>query len=345
MNTFDPNTFDRGALVAGCRAAGIEVHLDHALALLTTYAVGGSAAAAVILRSTDEVVRFAGVMSTMPGVPLVVIGRGSNTLVSDAGFPGVAVVMATGDEGRAVAVDGDLVSASGSMLMPVLARRSVQAGRAGLEWCVGIPGTVGGAVRMNAGGHGAEMVDSLVSVSLVSLRSGVRRQVEASALGLHFRGSALCAQHVVLSATFATTSQDPVVGTAALDEIVSWRRQNQPGGRNAGSVFVNPAPGEGSAGALVDSLGLRGFAVGGAHVSEKHANFIQATEGATAGDIIGVMSHVQDQVAQHCGVVLRSEVRLVGFDDDVVARFSGAHHSDAGNLDACRSLCRLMGDL
>lgn len=339
------NPADRDALAVQCRDAGLAVQLDQPLALLTTYGVGGRATVGVTLRSADEVIRFAHIMSGFDAVPVTVIGRGSNTLVSDAGFEGVAVIMATGDEARAITVDDDLVSASGSMLMPVLARRSVQAGRGGLEWCVGIPGTVGGAVRMNAGGHGAEMVDSLVSVGLVSLRSGVCREVTTADLGLHFRGSALCSQHVVLSARFRTSMTDPSKGAALLDDIVSWRRQNQPGGRNAGSVFVNPSPGEGSAGALIDSLGLRGYSVGGACVSEKHANFIQATDDATASNIIDVMSHVQRRVADEHGILLRSEVRLVGFADDVATRFGGEHHSDPANVEACRVLCGLMGDL
>lgn len=336
--------FDRGAILEQCLGAGIEANADHPLALLTTYAVGGAAAVGVVVRSGDHLVRLAGILSQHRDVPLVVLGRGSNTLVSDGGFDGVVVVMATGEEARTVDVDGDSVTASAAMLMPVLARRAVQAGRGGLEWCVGIPGTVGGAVRMNAGGHGAEMVDSLSHVSLVSLRSGVHRTVDASALGLHFRGSALCPQHVVVSATFRTPAVDPAVGAASIDEIVSWRRQNQPGGRNAGSVFVNPSPGEGSAGALIDAAGLRGFTVGGAAVSEKHANFIQASEGATAGDIIAVMCHVQDEVERVHGLRLRSEVRLVGFPDDISARFSDDQHSHDAIRTACHELCSLMGD-
>ena len=337
---------ERDQFVGRCVEAGIAAEVDSPLALLTTYGVGGAASVAVTLRSTDEIMRFAGVTAVFPDVPLVVIGRGSNTLVADTGFDGVAVIMATGEESRAVQVDDDgLVTASGSMLMPVLARRSVQAGRGGLEWCVGIPGTVGGAVRMNAGGHGAEMVDSLTSVSLVSLRSGRRCDVAAAQLGLRFRGSALCPQHLVVSATFRTAAIDPSSGEATINDIVSWRRQNQPGGRNAGSVFVNPSPGDGSAGALIDSLGLRGYAAGGAHVSDKHANFIQATDGATASDVVAVMSHVQERVSTELGITLLSEVRLVGFDDDVVERFGGSRHPGPGAAEACTELCGLMGDL
>ncbi len=330
--------------VSRCRDEGIECATDHPLAMSTTYAVGGRARAAVIVRSRQELLRLAGVTSRFPDMPVVVLGRGSNTLVADAGFDGLVVVMATGDESRSIETEGDRVTAAGSMLMPVLARRSVQAGRGGLAWCVGIPGTVGGALRMNAGGHGAEMVDSVVDARVVSLRSGAEHSVGVDDLGLHFRGSALSPHHVVVSVRFATTDIEPGDGAATIDEIVSWRRENQPGGRNAGSVFVNPAPGEGSAGALIDALGLRGFAVGGASVSEKHANFIQATDSATASDIVAVMTHVQDAVRQAHGVVLRSEVRLVGFDGSTVARFGDETHVSAVHLDERHRLCVIMGE-
>lgn len=337
-------TVDVEAFVARCREEGIECAADQPLATSTTYAVGGRARVAVTVRSREELLRLAGVTARFPGIPTVVLGRGSNTLVADSGFDGLVVVMATGDEARAIGVDGDRVIAAGAMLMPVLARRSVQAGRGGLEWCVGIPGTVGGALRMNAGGHGAEMVDSVVQARVVSLKSGADRVVDAADLGLHFRGSALAAHHVVVAVGFATTDVDPAAGAVTIDEIVSWRREHQPGGRNAGSVFVNPAPGSGSAGALIDSLGLRGLTVGGASVSEKHANFIQASDSATAADIIAVMSRVQDAVAQEHGVVLRSEVRLVGFDDATVARFGDETHASGVHLDQRRRLCAIMGE-
>ena len=337
-------TLDVEGFVARCREEAIECATDHLLATSTTYAVGGRARIAVTVRSREELLRLAGITARFQGIPTVVLGRGSNTLVADSGFDGLVVVMATGDEARAIGVDGDRVIAAGAMLMPVLARRSVQAGRGGLEWCVGIPGTVGGALRMNAGGHGAEMVDSVVEARVVSLRSGADRVVGAADLGLHFRGSALAPHHVVVAVGFSTTDVNPAAGAATIDEIVSWRREHQPGGRNAGSVFVNPAPGSGSAGALIDSIGLRGLTVGGASVSEKHANFIQASDSATAADIIAVMAQVQDAVAQEHGVVLRSEVRLVGFDDATVARFGDETHVSQVHLDQRRRLCAIMGE-
>lgn len=322
-------TYD--SLLADLSQCGLAAEIDKPMAMLTTYAVGGSADIAVTVRSEQEIQHVAAVLSRYSDVNVVVLGRGSNTLFSDSGYRGVVVILGTSDESRNITVVNGNVRASASMLMPVLARRSVQQGCGGLEWCVGIPGTVGGAIRMNAGGHGADIAESLVSATVVSLRSGVSKPLETSALGLHFRGSALSPHHVVSAATFRVTSISVEEGTRTLDDIVAWRRANQPGGRNAGSVFVNPAPGEGSAGSLIDQCGLRGFSIGGAHVSEKHANFIQATDEATASDVLAVMNHVQSVVADRLGVMLRSEVRLVGFDADVVAQFSDVLHDSGDN--------------
>lgn len=325
-------------------ARHLSVEQDKQMALLTTYGVGGCADVAVTVRTRADIVSVAEVLSSQPGINVVVLGRGSNTLFADEGFRGVVVIMGNSDDSRHLEQVDQGVRVSGSMLMPVLARRTVQAGLGGLEWCVGIPGTVGGAVRMNAGGHGADIKDSLVTADIVSLTSGVLRSVDVSQLGLHFRGSALSPHHIVVTATFETHPTSVEDGTRMLDDIVSWRRANQPGGRNAGSVFVNPAPGEGSAGALIDQCGLRGFTVGGAQVSDKHANFIQATENATARDIVAVMQHVQDTVAEKHGVVLRSEVRLVGFDVSVSSRFSDDVHNSGDNISSRRRLCELLGE-
>lgn len=323
---------------------GVRSELHVPLAPLTTYAVGGSGACAVWARSTEDVRLIAHVLSQHKDVPVFVLGRGSNVLVADTGFDGVAVVMSTPVADTHISVTGNLVDAPGSMTMPVLARRSVAAHRAGLEWCVGIPGTVGGAVRMNAGGHGAEIVDSLVSATIVSLKSGVERSVPVGELGLHFRGSALSGHHVVVSASFKTTEASPDAGTQLINEIVSWRRDHQPGGRNAGSVFVNPSPGEGSAGALIDAAGLRGYACGGASVSEKHANFIQATDSATASDIVDVMKHVQEVVERVHGVRLRSEVHLLGFDTQTATQFADPRHGEPDRVSAMHSLWQLLGE-
>jgi cell division septal protein FtsQ len=139
--------------------------------------------------------------------------------------------------------------------------------------------------------------------------------VDAVDLGLRFRGSAIADHHVVLSATLNLGwATDSDAGETQLSEIVKWRRENQPGGQNAGSVFVNPVPGEVSAGALIDQIGMRGFRIGTAHVSEKHANFIQSDEGGLASDVVQVMAEIRRRVKESTGYDLRSEIRLAGFD-------------------------------
>lgn len=326
-------------------AAGLRVRTDEPLAPLTTYAVGGPAACAVQVSSVDEIRSVATVTSRHDAVPVCVVGRGSNLLVSDDGFEGLVVVVAVPAANSEVdLVEDGTVVAPGWVPMPVLARRSVAMARSGLEWCVGIPGTVGGAVRMNAGGHGAEIVDALESADIVSLRSGRMCEVPASRLGLHFRGSALAPHHVVVSARLRTGDSSVDDGQREIDAVVAWRRANQPGGRNAGSVFVNPAPGEGSAGALIDAAGLRGLSVGGARISEKHANFIQVTDGGTASDVLAVMTEVQRRIESSVGVRLRSEATLVGFDLVTTSRFADPRHSDGERVRAASDLAKMMGE-
>ena len=333
-----------GALISEMASAGLDVHSDRPLAPLTTYGVGGNGACVVKVSSSDQVIAVSEVLRRHPGTETLVMGRGSNLLIADKGFDGVVVVMAPSSTENTVAVDGDIVEAGGAMLMPVLARRSVGAGRGGLEWCVGIPGTVGGAVRMNAGGHGADMATSVVDANVLSLRSGQIVRVSAEQLGFYFRGSALSNNHVVLSVRMKTLSQEAATGTAEINAVVSWRREHQPGGRNAGSVFVNPGAGDESAGALIDSAGLRGFTIGSVSVSEKHANFIQAAEGSTAADIAAVMAHVQSTVEQVHGIRIYSEVCLVGFSPDLMTRFTHPSHSSALHVAAKEHLQTLLGE-
>ncbi|MEZ5295723.1 MAG: hypothetical protein R2697_05455 [Ilumatobacteraceae bacterium] len=201
--------------------------------------------------------------------------------------------------------------------LPVVARRTAAAGVRGFEWAVGVPGSIGGAVRMNAGGHGSDMAACVVDVGVVDLDDpgrGVWR-VDVGDLGLRFRASAVPPAHVVLDARLRLRTGDQAAAEAEISEIVRWRREHQPGGQNCGSVFVNPVPGEVTSGGLIDGLGLRGFRIGTAWVSDKHANFIQADEGGSAADVRAVMETVRARVADETGYRLRSEVRLVGFDD------------------------------
>jgi UDP-N-acetylmuramate dehydrogenase len=144
----------------------------------------------------------------------------------------------------------------------------------------------------------------------------VIRRIDAGDLGLRFRGSDLTDDQLVIEVRLDLRRGDREASERQIAEIVRWRREHQPGGQNCGSVFVNPVPGEVTAGGLIDGLGLRGLRIGTAWVSEKHANFIQSTDGGSAADVRAVMEAVRDRVAAATGHVLRSEVRLVGFDDD-----------------------------
>jgi UDP-N-acetylmuramate dehydrogenase len=292
---------------------------------LTTYRVGGPAALLAHVE-TIEHLRAVGEAATASGLPVLIVGRGSNLLVADAGFPGIAVVMgdlAAGIDTAATRSDTPAgahdVVAGGAVSLPVLARQTVAAGLTGFEWAVGVPGSVGGGVRMNAGGHGSDMAASLVEVRVFDLRSGHDGVVPASEIGLRFRGSDLRDHDVVLSARLRLHAGDRAAGERELAEIVRWRRDNQPGGQNAGSVFVNPVPGAVAAGELVDQLGLRGLRVGTAEISPKHANFIQADDGGSADDVHALMRLVRERVLEQTGVLLRSEIRLIGFDEAMTA--------------------------
>jgi len=292
------------------------------LSQFTTYKVGGTAALHMTVSSIDDLYLVSAVLAEVE-LPILVIGRGSNLLISDSGFKGLAITMS----GLADYVDlpnrdedpgvEPIALFGGSVALPVAARQSVARGLTGFEWGVGVPGSVGGAVRMNAGGHGSDMASSLTSVRMFHLRKGREAHVDAVDLGLRFRGSALDDHHVVLSATVDLEwSNSPEASEAELQEVVRWRRENQPGGQNAGSVFVNPEPGKVSAGAVIDELGMRGLRVGSAEVSEKHANFIQADVGGSAQDVVALMAEVRRRVRDERGYVLRSEIRLVGFEDE-----------------------------
>jgi UDP-N-acetylmuramate dehydrogenase len=286
--------------------------IDEPLAPHTTYKLGGPAAVFATPRTNDDLVLIAEVLHDTE-LSVLVVGRGSNLLVADAGFPGIAVSLAAMAD--TIDLDDARVVAGAAVALPVLARRLSAAGIVGFEWAVGVPGSIGGAVRMNAGGHGSDMTASLVGVHVLDLHTGHVGRVEADRLGLRFRGSDLADHQVVLDATLQLANGDVGASEAALAEIVRWRREHQPGGQNAGSVFVNPVPGELAAAQLIDAHDLRGFRVGGAFVSEKHANFIQAGDGATAADVRAVMEHVRAEVYDSTGFLLRSEVRLVGFTD------------------------------
>jgi len=317
------------ALASRLAAAGVRVEREVPVADLTTYHVGGPVAVLARVGSPAELGALAAACDGEPFPPLLVVGRGSNLLVADAGFPGLGLVLdgefdaldlgadagafGEGASGAGGSEEG-VVRAGAAVALPVLARRAAAAGRTGLEFYVGIPGTVGGAVRMNAGGHGRETADVLVDAAVADLAAGgVPTPRPLAELGFGYRRSALTPTEVVTEATFRVGAGDATAAEAEVAAIVRWRREHQPGGSNAGSVFANP-PGD-SAGRLVDSLGLKGLRVGGAVVSPKHANFFQAEAGATADDVRRLVVEVRQRVLDATGIALVPELRMIGFDD------------------------------
>lgn len=304
---------------------GERLQHDVPLAPMTTYRVGGAAALFVDAIELADLAAIAEARAAT-GVPVLVVGRGSNMLVADGGFPGVAVSVAQMTDEIGIDTGTARVTAGGGVALPVLARRTAAAALTGFEWAVGVPGSIGGAVRMNAGGHGSDMAACLLDVDVFDLAGpasdatgGALTTLPASSLGLRFRASSLAPSHVVIRARLQLAPGDRARSEAGLAEIVRWRRMHQPGGQNCGSVFVNPVPGPGpdavTAGGLIDALGLRGERFGTAWVSEKHANFIQTDADGTAADVRRAIDTVRARVAEATGYLLRSEVRLVGFAD------------------------------
>jgi UDP-N-acetylmuramate dehydrogenase len=285
-----------------------EVRPGTALAELTTLRVGGPARALVVAER-DEDLAAVGRVCAEHDLGWLVVGRGSNLLVADEGWPGVAIQLGRGFRG--IETDGDLVRAGAAEPMPSLAVRLAGEGYAEIAWASAVPGTLGGGVRMNAGAHGGELSDHLVEVDVVRLGSGVRETWPVGMLGLTYRHSDLPDDAVVVAATLRLPRGDEDELRAEIKEIRAWRREHQPINEpNCGSVFTNP-PGD-SAGRLVDAVGGKDLAVGGARVSERHANFIVTRPGATAADVRTLIATLQERVEERFGVRLRPEVVMVG---------------------------------
>jgi len=308
--TGGPAGVPSAVLDAMATALGDRATRQAPLGARTTYRVGGRAEVLVEAHGEGDLVAVhEALMAVGVAVPFLVLGEGSNLLVADAGFPGIVVRLGSGFSWEEIR--GSVVRAGGAQKLPVVARRSAAAGLRGLEWGVGIPGSVGGALRMNAGGHGSDIAAVLGRYRVVDLGSGEGLEAGPERLALGYRTSSLGMGEVVVWAEFSLQPGERVAAEKAVADIVAWRRTNQPGGSNAGSVFVNP---EGdSAGRLVESAGLKGLRMGTAQVSTKHANFIQADKGGLADDVWRLIEHVRNEVAARTGVVLVPEVRMVGF--------------------------------
>jgi UDP-N-acetylmuramate dehydrogenase len=289
-------------------ACGDRVRTAFPMAPLTTFRIGGPAALYLEPESETDLAAI-GEAVDAAGVPFFVIGKGSNILVSDRGFPGI--VLRLGRAYRWVARDGERLTAGAAMPLPALSGVALSHGLTGLEFGIAIPASFGGAVRMNAGAHGHELADVIESVDVFEFGAGAVRRVAAADVGFGYRSTELPPDAVVMGAKMRLSAADPAEIRARVEEARRWRRRTQPLAEpNCGSVFKNP-PGDHAA-RLIDEAGCKGLRVGGATVSPKHANFIVASEGARASDVMELIGKVQGVVLARFGLHLEPEVHLVG---------------------------------
>jgi len=289
-------------------ASGDRVRTRFVLAPLTTFRIGGPAALYLEPEGESDLVAAAEAVRET-AVPVLVLGKGSNILIADDGFPGLALRLGRGY--RWAARDGDSLTAGGAMPLPALAGVARSHALTGLEFGVAIPASVGGAVRMNAGAHGGEMAEVVERVDVFDLAEGRPRGIPAEQMGFAYRRSELAPTSVIVGASLRLAAGDGVVIRERMDEVREWRRRTQPLAEpNCGSVFKNP-PGDHAA-RLVEEAGGKGLAVGGATISTKHANFIVTSPGARAVDVLDLIHSVQELVAARTGIRLEPEVHLVG---------------------------------
>jgi UDP-N-acetylmuramate dehydrogenase len=280
---------------------------DEALAPYTWFRVGGPADALFIPADEQDLAQF---LAALPAnVPVFAMGVGSNLIVRDGGMAGVVVRLAGRAWGQ-VRCEGTRVIADAGALDASVAKAAAKAGIAGLEFLVGVPGTIGGALTMNAGCYGRETKDVLVSADALD-RSGRRVKLSNADFGYTYRHSMAPDDLIFLSATFEGQPDEPAAIEARMAEITAKREAAQPiREKTGGSTFKNP-PGE-NAWRLIDKAGLRGARRGGAQVSEKHCNFLINTGAATAADIEGLGEDVRGKVLEASGVELQWEIRRVG---------------------------------
>ncbi len=284
---------------------------DYPLSRLSTIRTGGRASFFARPQSEAELVAlldWAGEEELAVGT----IGSGSNLLIADDGFRGLAIKL--DGELATIERDGERVICGGGARLPAAAARTAAWGLSGLEFAINIPGTAGGAVKMNANAYGGQLAEVLDWVGVAS-RAGLERR-RPEQLGLSYRSSSLGEGEVVTRASFRLQRADPAAVRAGLAEMRARRREAQPSGiKTFGSTFKNPQAeraGGRSAGQLLEAAGCRGLHHGGARLSEKHANFVSNDGSATTADVLELMAEARRRVYERFGVVLEPEVQLLG---------------------------------
>lgn len=286
---------------------------EEPLARYTAARLGGPAEWLYIARdSLDELVEVV-THAWETGLPVRVLGGGANTLVSDYGVRGLIIINHLSEVTFGDWHDGRNVSALSGTGLSILARKCKTQGLAGLEWGVSVPGSVGGAIVNNAGAHGGDISQTVCDIAVLDAERGPQLLTNTE-MGYAYRHSALKSRadrrFLVLMATFALTPDTPEAIQARMDSYITHRKSTQPSGASLGSIFKNP---EGDyAGRLIESCGLKGYRIGGAHVSERHGNFFINDGKAQAADYYHLIMHIRDEVHRLTGVLLEMEVELIG---------------------------------
>ena len=291
----------------------LELRVGEPMSKYTTFRVGGPAALMALPKSTAQA-RAVVQTARELGIEPFFLGNGSNLLAADRGYPGLIVKLAGEFEEiyAAVLQDGTgAMEAGGAALLSRMANRALEEGFTGLEFAGGIPGSLGGAITMNAGAYGGEIAQK-VSIICALDRAGEVKYFDASECGFGYRKSLFSGgDYLILAAIFSLERGDPAAIRARMDELAARRKSKQPlEYPSAGSTFKRP-PGQFAA-ALIDQCGLKGLAVGGAQVSEKHAGFIVNRGGATCADVLALVDLVKERVRAQTGVELELEVKVLG---------------------------------
>lgn len=290
-----------------CRSLAGEVRTGEPMARHTTFRVGGRAAIFAVADTLADVTAAVAILGE-EGVPFVVLGKGSNVLVSDDGYDGAILVL--GREFKRHGFQDGMMRAGAATVLGVLVQDAFHLGLVGLSWAVGIPGTLGGALSMNAGTRHGWISQVVDSVTLYVPGEGLTL-VRGREVSWGYRSSGLARRGIILESTLSVSQGDPVRIRAEMERYLKERKSSQPlGVPSAGSVFVNPE--KDSAGRLIETAGCKGMRLGGAMVSPVHANFIVNDGGATAADVAGLIAHVRTTVKDSHGVELRPEIRFLG---------------------------------
>lgn len=299
----------KAALPKIIRQPGSRLRFGESLAKHTHFGIGGEAAAYIEISTVSELAALARFHKEW-NVPIAVIGRGSNLLVSDSGFKGIGIRLV--GELAKLEVTGNVVSAGAGLALPALSKIMSQHGLSGVEFAFGIPGSVGGALIMNAGAWGSSFGDVVTNVTVMNDAGDIINLTHAEA-HFEYRHSSLDTYFCVTGATLALEPGDVDAITARMQSLFKQKVETQPFvEENAGCMFKNPP--DDSAGRLIDISGLKGYRIGGAEVSTVHGNFILNIDNATAEDVLKLVAHIQQQVREKTGISLQTEVKRLGFD-------------------------------